>query len=229
MKSTLVLLLLLMVASQAVGTIYIYDGQVHNYYSNTTFTEGVVIDREWPGTGGTGVPGIGTVVNVYGATFEQNLRGWEDSDINVYYGDIWYLEAFDRTDLKVYGGTIDALVAGANAEISGGTIGNLKAGGASTQITGGSFPYLVSYSSGTTFIYGTDFAIDGVSSPYGEYTSITGKTFEFEPDRQLTGTLANGEALDATFRIADTAKIVLIPEPFTSILLALGVCFLKRK
>jgi len=38
----------------------------------------------------------------------------------------------------------------------------------------------------------------------------------------MTGTLASGDIINNQFRIGNTAKIVLIPEPATFLLLGLG-------
>jgi len=219
----------MLLGSTGLADIYIYDGQVHDYYYPTTFTTGVSIDRKSPGGDDDGVPGAGTVMNVYGAIFEDALRGWEDSSINIYSGYVWYLGFYDRGALNVYGGEIRKLVGYANTAISGGNFGAVNiAGNAIAEISGGDIPYLHSWSSATTFIYGDDFAIDGIAVPYGEYFSITGKYVEFEPPRRLTGILANGDILDASFRIGHTARFVLIPEPFCIVLLGCGSLLLLR-
>jgi len=82
---------------------------------------------------------------------------------------------------------------------------------------------------GNVKIFGTDFAIDGQPVVFGELTSIYGGSTLDEPWRNLTGTLLSGEFLDTDFRIGNDAKIILIPEPATILLLGLGGLFLKRR
>lgn len=228
----LVLFCSFLLGSAALGNTYIYDGLVHNYYSPTTFTEGFYVDMQSPGGAGNGVPGVGTVVNVYGARFEDSLRGWEDCSINIHSGYVRYLDIFDRAELNVYGGEIDTLVAACvTTDISAGDLGTVTLGGAVVaDISGGNISFLRAGSSANAFIYGNDFAIDGLAVPYGEYFSITGGSLEYEPTRQLTGTLVSGDIFDASFKIGDTATVVLIPEPFSVVLLGCGaLLFLRRR
>jgi hypothetical protein len=75
-------------------------------------------------------------------------------------------------------------------------------------------------------IFGSDFAVDGLAIGYGELTSILGGDPWYEPLRYLTGTLLNGELIDTTFRIGDNARIVLIPEPASAMIIGIGGLFL---
>jgi hypothetical protein len=80
-------------------------------------------------------------------------------------------------------------------------------------------------------IFGFDFAVDGQSTGYGEITSIYGGSYDNEPRRMLTGTLASGESIINGFQIGHDARIVLIPEPASAIILGLGGLFfvLRRR
>jgi hypothetical protein len=84
-------------------------------------------------------------------------------------------------------------------------------------------------SHGTVTIYGSDFAVDGTPFGYIELMSILGLRYGAEPYRRLTGTLLSGELLDNDFRIGGSAKIVLVPEPTTPLLLGLGGFALMRR
>ena len=78
-------------------------------------------------------------------------------------------------------------------------------------------------------IDGRDFAVDGTPVGYIELSSILGGNHWSEADRRLTGTLLNGDPLDNNFYIGDSAKIILIPEPGTLLLLGLGCLMLRKR
>ncbi len=82
--------------------------------------------------------------------------------------------------------------------------------------------------SATLTIYGSDFVVDGQPFGYGELTSILGGNWTDEPSRRLIGTLDSGDLIDNGFRIDHNAKIVLIPEPATLLLLGLGAVMVRR-
>jgi len=82
---------------------------------------------------------------------------------------------------------------------------------------------------GTLTIDGSDFAVDGTDVGYIELSSILGGFYAEEPNRRLTGTLRNGDPLNSKFRIGSSAKIVLVPEPATLLLIGLGGLMLSRR
>jgi hypothetical protein len=75
-------------------------------------------------------------------------------------------------------------------------------------------------------IFGSDFAVDGKPLGYGELTSILSGNPLDEPFRHLTGTLLSRELIDNDFRIGYNARIVLIPEPASAVMLGLGSIYL---
>jgi hypothetical protein len=98
-------------------------------------------------------------------------------------------------------------------DISGGVIGS----------------YLVFWDSAIVTIHGSNFAVDGQAFDYGELASIYGGSTSLEPVRRLTGTLVSGEPIDNHFYIGHDAKIFLVPEPTTLLLLGLGAIMVRRK
>jgi hypothetical protein len=76
---------------------------------------------------------------------------------------------------------------------------------------------------GQITISGSGFEINGNPVDYGIYTALD------YPLGTLSGTLTNGDPMNNDFEIYDDASIVLVPEPATMTLLALGVYFLRSK
>jgi hypothetical protein len=90
-------------------------------------------------------------------------------------------------------------------------------------ICGGSWVWLEAENNSYVTIEGSNFAIDGIPVDSGEITSTGG---EF---RRLTGTLANGDIINNQFRVNDSSKLFLVPEPATLLLLGLGAVMLRKR
>ena len=140
-------------------------------------------------------------LNFLGGTASEHVTGRGYSTVNILGGIIGDdLVAYDSCVMNVYGG--DMLEGGVEAydnsrvSISGGLIESLRAGRTSGEHTS-----LITI------------AGNGFNYPYGEIPDSAGT---------LTGTLANGDPINAPFEIYSDASIVLVPEPSTFILLAMG-------
>lgn len=97
-------------------------------------------------------------------------------------------------------------------------------------MSGGTFfAELASANSAVITVHGSDFAVDGEPVGYGELRSVLGGYPYDDPVRHLTGTLANGELIDNDFYIGNDARIVLVPEPATLVLLGFGGMALLRR
>ncbi len=172
-----------------------------------------------------------------GGRIGRTLKGFENSIINVLGGSIsWGFIANDSSQVSVSGGLINlGLSAHDNSQVnvSGGVIRNLlnAYGNSQISVSGGLFneKMYLSHDAVVT-IDGSDFAVNGTDVGYIELTSILGDSYRYEPYRRLTGTLLNGNPLNNVFQIGNRAKIVLIPEPATLLLLCLGgMTLLRRK
>lgn len=225
----------------AIVYIDFFDGQVHEINgSNSTGPDDIVrIDY--------GYPGVGTTVNIVsGGMIARDCLAFESSNVNVLGGEIGsnlfaqnnsqitvsggaigeFLWSFDDSQVAISGGHIGIEVnAYMNSQLtfSGGVIGyQLRADGYSNVIISGGQPgyELWATQHGVVTIYGSDFSIDGLNVGYGPITVASGI---------LTGTLASGEAINNDFYIYDDASIVLVPEPATVLLLALGGLMLRKR
>jgi len=196
-------------------------------------------------------------INISGGRVGLSLVAYDRTQVIMTDGQIWYLDAYDSSQATMSGGTATGdLIAKGSSQVtmSGVTVmGYLEAGDSShvtmsggsvlgmsvsnssqVTISGGTigsdgFLELVASGNGKLIINGSNFAIDGISFGFGEITSILGGAYENDPFRRLTGTLANGDIINNRFQIGNNAKIVLIPEPATILLLTLGSLVLRRK
>ncbi|UCH70810.1 MAG: hypothetical protein JSV29_02175, partial [Candidatus Bathyarchaeota archaeon] len=148
------------------------------------------------------------------------LVALEQSQLTVFGGAMVDLYAYHNSQVTIMGGSISRYQANHNGHI------DVYGGSVSRHITAGL--------NGTITIYGSSFAIDGVTFGYGEVSSIyNSKNYYMEPARRLTGILASGELIDVDFYLGDDAKIVLTPLPSSVILGSIGLTFsgwlLKRR
>ena len=161
------------------------------------------------------------------------LYTFDDSQVAVSGGSMGSLATEGSSQITVSGGSMDYLAVNINSRVivSGGKVGDLGVHHSSQVIVSGGLLEGDMYLStnGVLTIDGSDFAIDGTPVGYIELTSILGLGYDDEPYRRLTGTLLNGDPLDNDFRIGNSAKIILVPEPATLLLLGLGGLILRRK
>lgn len=191
------------------GAIILSDGQTHNI--DYDIGDSLWIDYE--------APGVQTTVNMLdGSSIEYWLEPYGDSRLNIIgsYSGRLGLRAFDRSQVEISADWMgDYLQAWDDTRLNmfGGTLLN----------------ELVSDDLAILTIHGSNFAVDGQPIGYGELTSILGGYSYDDPVRHLSGTLANGEAIDNNFYIGNNASIILIPEPSMLLLLSLGAVILRKR
>ena len=191
-----------------------------------------------------------SIINILGGSMNW-LRARDRSLGTASGGWSYWLTASDTSQVTVSGGSITGLRAYESSQVtvSGGSINNYLRAYASSQVSvsGGSITGLHAYESSQVTvsggsigrelrldwdavltIHGSDFAVEGTPVGYTELYSILGGDCYNEPYRQLTGTLLSGDPINNQFRIGHDAKIVLVPEPATLLLLGLGGLALLR-
>lgn len=141
-----------------------------------------------------GSPGMGTTVNIL-----------EGANISGFHSVIGWEDSI----INMLGGSISLELA--------------AIGSSEVTVSGGSFArQSLLEDNAVLTIDGSDFAVDGTDVGYVELSSILGGSYSAESYRRLTGTLLNGDPLDNDFRIGSSARIVLVPEPGTLLLLGFG-------
>ncbi len=152
-------------------------------------------------------------------TLVRLVAGAETDDVDVFQN-----SRFQMTAGEIEDGTL-ILFDHSEGEISGGRISDdlMRIFDFSRLIiTGGDIgPGFMSYGSSEVFIYGSNFQIDGVPVGYGPVPVPMGN---------LTGDLLNGR-IQCSFDIFDDSSVTLVPEPASTIMLALGgvALILRRK
>jgi hypothetical protein len=198
-------------------------------------------------------------INISGGNIEESLYVWDNSLATISGGLISnQLHAYNNSRIIMSGGRVGGqLMAFGNGQISvaGGACpyvgaddyGQINISGewqvvgnqciiardyGSITLSGAGIPLtdtkLISTGSSCITILGSDFY---TQSAYGDwypfhygYGEITGPT-----SGSLDGKLLNGVSISCDFEVYGDAKIILIPEPATLLLLSLGGLILRRK
>ncbi len=172
--------------------------------------------------------------NISGGSVDS-LGSNESSQVNMSGGSIHYLQGGGSSKVDISAGSIDGAICSVDSgqvNIYGGSIEYIQSHHSSqVNVYGGTIGggNLALLDQSLVQIFGYDFAVDGQPFGYGELTSIFGGDIYYEPLRHLTGTLLSSELIDNDFYIGHDAKIVLVPEPTTLLLLGLGGLALRKR
>jgi hypothetical protein len=162
---------------------------------------------------------------------DRRLYAGDQSSVvinNVYVGDL--VLAWNDSHVVVKSGTFGfrttfgfhrGILATENAlvTINGGLISGLLVGSRDNG----------AYDMSTIMVSGSNFKLNGSELNYGQYYAADFVRDSVGKIGLLTGTLANGDLLNANVYINDGACLYLVPEPTTISLLALGAVLAGRK
>ena len=206
-------------------------------------------------------PGKYTTLNFLEGSSCSSIRAYEDSSVNFLGGSLnskvlgveGELGCFGRSQVKMSGGYISFRVFAAyqsSVEFTGGEIGSvvmdspwgapireasITALGNSTidikKVLLSDQSLVQAAAEGMITIYGYNFFVDGVFVGNRELVSLGDEILHMQPIRRLSGNFSDGSPFEFDFRIADNAKILLVPEPLTCLYFSLGgiIAIRKRK
>jgi hypothetical protein len=231
---------LFMVTGQGLGgTVYFNDGGTYNinYLILNDVDVSLSTTVNWLEDGRVESPfeiqvSSGSKFNMYGGIV-GDLQPGDTSQVTISGGLVWIMSVRGSKQVTISGGNIANYLDinwSSQVVMSGGWVRNLYAyDNSQTTMSGGAIGESIHLSQQAILtIDGSNFAIDGTPFSSGEITSIFGGGYSNDPFRTLTGVLANGDIINNQFQLGDYAKIVLVPEPATLLLLGLGAAILKK-
>jgi hypothetical protein len=163
-----------------------------------------------------------STVNLLDGAMGEIWSAEENSTLNFYAGDVEYLHVNDSGKLNVFGGkaSFTARDSGTVNVIGGDGHGVDAYDASKVSISGGVIQGIVAGWTSETHTCVVTIEGSGFNYPYGAIADASGT---------LTGTLADGTAIDCPFETHGGASIVLVPEPAALSLLALGALAMLRR
>jgi len=189
-------------------------------------------------------------INMSGGTIGVDLIGGSHSVITITGGVISNnLQATGQAHINMAGGQVNdggEFFHNSTVNMTGGFIPEINpSGNAIVTMSGGSTAHFQANYSGIIYLDGTDFVVTdlnnnstilSIGDKLSDYaTFVENGNTDFLAGSSISGFLADGSALDVPFQIFNmgtregTADIVIIPEPTTLSLLAVGAISLLRK
>lgn len=177
------------------------------------------------------------------STNAVGIMAMDSSTVNITGVSATQAFASNNSTVNMSGGYVGYMPAGSNGTVnmSGGHVGNIGATSNGTvNMSGGHIDNLIhSRDDGTVYLDGTAFEVNGISLEYGDKLSNFAPLIENSNSDYyagtITGILSDNSALNTTFRIYNTADyagtgdIIIIPDPCTSALFALGALAAIRR
>ena len=197
-----------------------FAGAIYLYHHATIDIDGGTVNY-----GGFHAEGD-NIVTIANGLVKGYSSATSNSTVNILGGDTNHLTLHSNANLFMHGGSLGAFSNYGNSIVS---------------VFGGSIEdYLRVGDSGIIYLYGTGFEVNGQTLSYGDHLSdFVPLTEWLETHYQrtgiITGTLADGTALNSTFSIIYLdgievpADIIIVPEPATLLLLGLGGIVLRRR
>ena len=167
-----------------------------------------------------------------GGDINGYLRLFDTSEAIISGGDVGFLQAYHNSSFTLSDGAIGTDINTFQTSvgtITGGQVGQhlVLYYDSQVHVTGGHLNGSITIGKdvgdATITFYGTDFAINGTSVDYGQYT------YSDYPSGGLSGILQSGDVISKPFTIYDGSSMVLVPEPTTLLLVGLGGLLLRKR
>jgi len=188
-------------------------------------------------------------INMSGGTVGIDLRGYTNSEITISGGTISNnLQASGEAHINMSGGVVNdgaELFNNSTLNMTGGFIPEINpSANAIVTMSGGTTAHFQTNYSAIIFLDGTDFVVTDLDnnttilSPgdkLSDYSTFVENGNTDWLGGSISGILADGSALDVPFQIFNMgdregiADIIIIPEPATLSLLAIGAILLRRR
>ena len=159
-------------------------------------------------------------VEINGGTVNYTLEAHGNSYITVNSGTVYtYVHSFDSSTLTINGGIFYEQIRSHDA-------GRIN-------ISGGLIDSYLTAEDGRIYLYGSDFRVNGISLGSGTGLRQFGilDSYGMWLKNTITGTLQDGSELNLNYYILNSndGNIIIVPEPMTLSLLALGGLLIRKR
>ncbi|MBN1437482.1 MAG: PEP-CTERM sorting domain-containing protein [Sedimentisphaerales bacterium] len=218
--AVLILLAVNSVLQAAIEYIEWNDGASHTIDTDQEFKRFKLDDITSP-------PNPGTHLNLISGGNIFILEMYNNATLSMTGGEVLDISARDNCSITISGGYASQVTTfqNANVTVTGGTLEYASVSDNSVVTFSGGTNNWFTYASrgGTIRLDGTGFAVDGQPLSQGDNVRDLGLT-----TGTITGTLADNSPFSTYFTL-DNGNIIIVPEPLTLSLLALGGLIIRRK